>query len=58
VSSPVTSALLSLAEKSGVPVVALYETMPVPGYDYQSWMSAEISALTKAIEHKTSTVRI
>jgi zinc/manganese transport system substrate-binding protein len=58
VSSPVTSALQSLAEQSGVPVVALYETMPVPGYDYQSWMIAEITALAKAIEHKTSTVRI
>jgi zinc/manganese transport system substrate-binding protein len=58
VSSPVTLALRSLAEQSGVPVVAFYETMPAPGYDYQSWMIAEITALAKAIEHTTSTVRI
>ena len=54
--SPVTSSLLSLAQSSHVPVVAVYETMPVPGYDYQSWMLAEIKALTKAIEqHKSTT---
>jgi zinc/manganese transport system substrate-binding protein len=38
-----------------VPVVAVYETMPTPGYDYQSWMKAEIAALAKALISKTST---
>ena len=55
VSSPVTQSLRSLAQSSGVPVVAVYETMPTPGYDYQSWMLAEIAALTKAITSSTST---
>ena len=55
VSSTVTESLRSLAEKSGVPVVAFYETMPTPGYDYQSWMRAEIAALTKALTTNTST---
>jgi zinc/manganese transport system substrate-binding protein len=44
-----------LAQKSGVPVVAVYETMPTPGYDYQSWMLAEINALSKALVKGTST---
>jgi zinc/manganese transport system substrate-binding protein len=55
VSSSVTTSLRSLAQKSGVPVVAVYETMPTPGYDYQSWMLAEINALSKALVKGTST---
>jgi zinc/manganese transport system substrate-binding protein len=55
VSSTVTVAMRSLAESSGVPVVAVYETMPTPGFDYQTWMLAEIKALTKAITTNTST---
>lgn len=55
VSSTVTIALRTLAEQSRVPVVAVYETMPVPGYDFQSWMLAEISAMTKALNTGTST---
>jgi zinc/manganese transport system substrate-binding protein len=55
VSSTVTASLRSLAEKSGVPVVAVYETMPSPGYDYQSWMLAEIAAISKALVSGTST---
>ncbi|HVB50663.1 MAG TPA: zinc ABC transporter substrate-binding protein [Acidimicrobiales bacterium] len=58
VSSPVTQSLRSLAQSSGVPVVAVYETMPTPGYNYQSWMLAEIVALTKAITTSTSTENI
>jgi len=58
VSSPVTEALRALAKRSGVASVAVYETMPVPGFDYQTWMIAEIAALTKAIEHNESTVSI
>jgi zinc/manganese transport system substrate-binding protein len=55
VSSTVTVAMESLAESSGVPVVAVYETMPTPGFDYQTWMLAEINALTKALSTNTST---
>jgi len=55
VSSTVTVAMRSLAESSHVPVVAVYETMPTPGFDYQTWMLAEISALTKALTMHVST---
>ncbi len=55
VSSTVTVAMRSLAESSHVPVVAVYETMPAPGFDYQRWMLAEISALTKALTQHVST---
>ena len=36
-------------------MVGVYETMPVPGYDYQSWMLAEVQALQKAVTSKVST---
>jgi zinc/manganese transport system substrate-binding protein len=55
VNSTVTDAMRSLAESSHVPVVAVYETMPTPGYDYQTWMLAEITALTKALTLHVST---
>ena len=29
------------AHRDGIPVVGVYETMPTPGYTYQSWMLAE-----------------
>jgi zinc/manganese transport system substrate-binding protein len=29
--------------------------MPTPGFDYQSWMLAEVSALNKAVTGKVST---
>jgi len=35
-------------------VAGVYETMPVPGYDYQSWMLAEVRALDKAVAAKVS----
>jgi zinc/manganese transport system substrate-binding protein len=55
VSSTVTIAMRSLAESSHVPVVAVYETMPTPGFDYQTWMLAEIAALSKALTKHVST---
>jgi zinc/manganese transport system substrate-binding protein len=33
----------------------VYETMPVPGYDYQSWMLAEVHDLQLAVTQKKST---
>ena len=42
-------------QSAGVPVVGVYETMPTPGYDYQSWMMAEVAAIQAAVEHGTST---
>jgi zinc/manganese transport system substrate-binding protein len=58
VTDPTTVSFLNAAKKYGIPVVGVYETMPVPGYIYQSWMLAEVSALRKAVADKISTVRL
>jgi zinc/manganese transport system substrate-binding protein len=55
VTDPLTESFLSLAKKNGIPIVGVYETMPTPGYDYQSWMLAEVKALRKAVADKVST---
>jgi zinc/manganese transport system substrate-binding protein len=54
VTDSLTESYISLAQANGIPVVGVYETMPT-GYDYQSWMAAEVNALTKAVADKTST---
>ena len=58
VTSSLTTSFLDLAKKNGVPVVGVYETMPTPGYTYQSWMMAEVAALQKAVADKTSTTTL
>jgi zinc/manganese transport system substrate-binding protein len=58
VTDSVTQTFLATAKRSGVPVVGVYETMPVPGYDYQSWMLAEVHALERAVTDGTSTERL
>ncbi len=55
VSSPITEAFVAEAKRHGIPVVGVYETMPTPGYDYQSWMLAEVKALEKAVSEHVST---
>ena len=55
VTDALTDSIRQAAVKAGVPVVAVYETMPTPGFDYQSWMMAEVSAVTAAITSGTST---
>jgi zinc/manganese transport system substrate-binding protein len=55
VTDSLTQSFLSLARKDGIPVVGVYETMPTPGYDYQSWMLAETRALQRAVTDKIST---
>jgi zinc/manganese transport system substrate-binding protein len=55
VTDSLTDSFISLAKANGVPVVGVYETMPVPGFDYQSWMVAEVQALQKAVASKIST---
>jgi zinc/manganese transport system substrate-binding protein len=55
VTDPLTQSLLNLAKKNGIPVVGVYETMPAPGYNYQSWMLAEVASLRKAVADKVST---
>jgi zinc/manganese transport system substrate-binding protein len=58
VTDSVTQSFLSAARSAGIPVVGLYETMPVPGYDYQSWMLAEVKALERAVATGASTARL
>ena len=42
-----TTSIRDNALRAGVPVVGVYETMPTPGYNYQSWMLAEVSAIRR-----------
>jgi zinc/manganese transport system substrate-binding protein len=52
-----TTSIRQNAAKDGVPVVGVYETMPT-GYDYQSWMLAEVYAIQKAVTSKISTQKL
>jgi zinc/manganese transport system substrate-binding protein len=52
---PLTTSIRQVAESSRVPVVGVYETMPTPGYDYQSWMLAEVEAIQRAVSNGVST---
>jgi zinc/manganese transport system substrate-binding protein len=55
VTDSVTDSFLATARRSQIPVVGVYETMPTPGYDYQTWMLAEVQALQRAVANGTST---
>ena len=55
VTDTLTKAFLAASKQAGIPVVGVYETMPTPGYTYQSWMMAEVGALRKAVTDKLST---
>jgi zinc/manganese transport system substrate-binding protein len=53
-----TTSIRLNALRDGVPVVGVYETMPTPGYDYQTWMLAEVHAIEKAVTTKASTQKL
>ena len=55
VTDSLTESFIKLAQENGIPVVGVYETMPTPGYTYQTWMEAEVNALNKAVSAKVST---
>jgi zinc/manganese transport system substrate-binding protein len=55
VTDPLTQSFLALARQNHIPVVGVYETMPTPGYTYQSWMLAELAALRAALTTGKST---
>ena len=55
VTDSLTESFVTAAKANGIPVVGVYETMPEPGYDYQSWMLAEVQALRSAVANHTST---
>jgi zinc/manganese transport system substrate-binding protein len=58
VTDTLTSSFLDEAKNARVPVVGVYETMPTPGYTYQTWMLAEVAALKDAVTDKLSTVTL
>ena len=53
-----TSSIKQKARSSHVPVVGVYETMPTPGYDYQTWMLAEVNAIERALARARSTEQL
>src|SRR5215475_11577091 len=55
VTDPLTRSFVTLARQNQIPVVSVYETMPVPGYDFQTWMLAEVQALREAVSGQVST---
>lgn len=54
VTDSLTESFISLARANNIPVVGVYETMPEPGYHYQSWMLAEVQALRAAVADHVS----
>ncbi len=58
VTDTITQTFLTAAKNAGIPIVGVYETMPTPGYTYQSWMLAEVHALQQALAHKKSTTTL
>ena len=58
VTDALTESYIKLANENGIPVVGVYETMPTPGYTYQTWMEAEVNALNKAVTDKVSTEKL
>jgi zinc/manganese transport system substrate-binding protein len=55
VTDSLTQSFITLAKQNNIPVVGVYETMPVPGFDYQTWMLTEVQNLRKAVANKIST---
>jgi zinc/manganese transport system substrate-binding protein len=55
VTDTLTQTFISDARAAHIPVVGVYETMPTPGFTYQSWMLAEVNALQNAVADGTST---
>ncbi|HET9094855.1 MAG TPA: zinc ABC transporter substrate-binding protein [Solirubrobacteraceae bacterium] len=57
VTDTVTGSFLQAAAARHIPEVAVYETLP-QGYDYQSWMLAELAALSRAVSAGRSTTSL
>jgi zinc/manganese transport system substrate-binding protein len=55
VTDSLTDSFITLAKQNNIPVVGVYETMPVPGYDFQTWMLTEVQDLRKAVTGNIST---
>jgi len=57
VTDALTTSIRQAAQRAGLPVVGVYETMPT-GYRYQSWMLAEVRAIERAVTSKISTEKL
>ena len=57
VTDTLTQNFLKLAAQNHIPVVGVYETMPL-NHTYQSWMLAEVKALDAAVSHGISTTQL
>ncbi len=57
VTDTLTQNFKSAAAHAGIPVVGVYETMPL-GYSYQGWMLAEVRALQRAVADHKSTEKL
>jgi zinc/manganese transport system substrate-binding protein len=55
VTDTLTESFITAAQAAHIPVIGVYETMPTPGFTYQSWMLAEVNALNEAVAHGVST---
>ena len=55
VTDALTQTFITAAHAANIPVIGVYETMPTPGFTYQSWMVAEVTALQKAVADGIST---
>ncbi len=58
VTDTLTQTFISAAHAANVPVIGVYETMPTPGFTYQTWMLAEVTALQKAVADGISTASL
>jgi zinc/manganese transport system substrate-binding protein len=58
VTDSLTESFIASAQGAHIPVVGVYETMPAPGYTYESWMLAEVDALQRAVADGTSTTHL
>jgi zinc/manganese transport system substrate-binding protein len=58
VTDSLTAGFEAAAIRDHIPVVGVYETMPTPGYHYQSWMLAEVDALERAVADHASTEKL
>ncbi len=52
VTDPLTESFLNLAKQNGIPIVGVYETMPEPGYNYQSWMPGGGDSLAQSCDRQ------
>jgi zinc/manganese transport system substrate-binding protein len=48
VTDALTASFITLAQQNHIPVVGVNETMPAPGYDYQTWMLSVVRDLREA----------